>query len=83
METEKRNKNDVLTNEELFHIAHNISLIYYRKNDLENCKIYVEQVLKIHPENIAMLEKLSYLLMREEKVEEQSKIDQKLFFSKA
>ncbi len=82
LEAQKRFKTNLLTIEESFDIAHNISLIYYRKNDLKNCKIYVEQALKIQPENIVMLEKLSYLLMREEKREEQSKIDQKLFFLK-
>ena len=82
LESEKRYETDPLTDEELFQITHNISLIYYRKNDLLNCKIYVEEALKIQPDNIVMLEKLSYLLMREGNIEEQAKIDQKLFFLK-
>tara|TARA_Y100000589_G_scaffold331881_1_gene387614 strand:+ start:1774 stop:6909 length:5136 start_codon:yes stop_codon:yes gene_type:complete len=81
-EAEKRNELSSLSDSQLFEIAHNMSHIFYRKNDLKSCKIYVQKALAIQSENIEMLEKLSYLLMREDKTEEQSKIDQKLFFLK-
>lgn len=81
-QSEIRHQRTELTSKELFILAHHTSEILYKTGDLENCKIYVNKALQIIPENIEMLEKMSFLNGRENKAREQAKIDQKLFFLK-
>lgn len=79
-QTEERNQRTPLESQEYFELAHHMSIINYKTGNLDLCKGYVLQALEMKPDHIEMLEKLSYLLMRERNLDEQAKIDQKLFF---
>jgi len=66
-----------------FETLKDLATITYESRELEQCLEYLELAVSIKPDHVEVLEKLSYVYGLKEEIDQQAKIDQKLFFLKS